>query len=73
MLLEMLASERAGEDALVAGEQFERDLTAERLCDQGMAEHCGFERVQFTRFGRYVAEQLADRIVDSDYAARLAS
>ncbi|MEM6989193.1 MAG: hypothetical protein AAF721_01810 [Myxococcota bacterium] len=73
MLLEMLASERCGEDALHIGRFFGRDVTADGLCTQGLAVRLTPEALVFTDFGRHIAERLATEIVLRSRAARLAS
>jgi hypothetical protein len=64
MLLEMLASERAGEEALYVGAMLGRDRTASSLCRLRMSDWVDAESVIFTDFGRHVAETLATRLVD---------
>lgn len=73
MLLEMLASERSGEEELHVGEHFGRDLTADSLCDEGLAARFGAADLVFTGFGRHVAEHLAFQILGRCVVARLAS
>ena len=73
MLLEMLASERSGEDALHIGRLFGRDRIADGLCAHGMAHRLDSEHLVFTEYGRHLAELLARRIVGRQFAARLAS
>lgn len=69
MLLEMLASERAGEDALHVGHYLGRDRTASSLCRLRMADWVDDEQIVFTMLGRHVAESLASRLVSrSGYA-----
>lgn len=67
MLLEMLASERAGEDALHVGEdevgEHGRHRTACRLVDLRMTRLLGLDRVVFTAYGRHLAESLACRLI----------
>jgi hypothetical protein len=63
MLLEMLASERAGEGSLHVGEQFGRHLTARRLVDLRMTRFCARGCVVFTSYGRHLAESLACRLI----------
>jgi hypothetical protein len=63
MLLEMLASERAGEDALHVGPHFGRGGIAQRLCAIDMSEWVDDEHVVFTWVGRCVAEILASHLV----------
>ena len=66
MLLEMLASERAGEAALHVGEQhgdLGRHLTARRLVDLRMTRFFAVDRVVFTAYGRHLAESLACRLI----------
>lgn len=72
MLLEMLASERAGEDALFVGESFGRDEIAEDLCGLELAAWISHDDVVFTDVGRHVAESLARRLVRADPAHDLA-
>ena len=64
MLLEMLASERAGEDALYVGPTFGRDRTASSLCRLRMSDWVDAQNILFTYYGRHVAETLATRLVD---------
>lgn len=64
MLLEMLASERAGEDALLVGAVMGRDRTASSLCRLRMSDWVDAQNIIFTDYGRHVAESLATRIVD---------
>jgi hypothetical protein len=63
MLLEMLASERAGEEALHVGEWFGRNAVAHALCRLRMTEWVDDDHVAFTPVGRRVAEALAERLV----------
>ena len=63
MLLEMLAGERAGEEALYVGEQFGRHGTARGLCELRMVVWVARDHVAFTAFGRHVAESLANRLI----------
>lgn len=63
MLLEMLASERAGESALNV-RNFGRRGIARVLIDEEMARGTGPDEIVFTTMGRLVAESLARRIVD---------
>lgn len=63
MLLEMLASERAGEDALYVGEQFGRNGTARRLVELRMTRWVARDRIVFTAYGRHLAESLASRLI----------
>jgi hypothetical protein len=63
MLLEMLASERSGEDALYVGAYFGRDQVADSLCDIEMSAWVGPEELVFTHLGRYIAESLASRLL----------
>ena len=63
MLLEMLASERSGEDSLHVA-QLGRDETAQRLCQLSMACWTSAETIVFTHYGLHVAESLALRLVD---------
>lgn len=64
MLLEMLASERSGEDALHVGERFGRPAVADRLCCWQMSYWVDRAHVCFTAFGRHIAEVLADRLAE---------
>jgi len=64
MLLEMLASERAGEDALYVGHALGRDRTASGLCRLRMSDWVDEQNIIFTDYGRHVAESLATRLVD---------
>ena len=73
MLLEMLASERSGEDALRIGTMFGRDITADRLVAEGLARSVGIDDLVFTELGRHLAEALASRLVHRQMAALLAS
>jgi sugar/nucleoside kinase (ribokinase family) len=63
MLLEMLASERAGEPALYVG-YFGRDQTASSLIELLMSRWAGADYVTLTDYGRHVAESLAARLVE---------
>ncbi len=63
MLLEMLASERAGEAALNV-RNFGRRGIARGLIEEQMARSAGPDEIVFTEMGRLVAESLARRIVD---------
>ena len=63
MLLEMLASERAGEEALVIGQHFGRDETAASLSELGLASWVGTDEAVLTGLGRHVAESFARRLV----------
>lgn len=63
MLLELLASERAGEDALRVGTYPGRALVARTLSTMKMAWWCDQEHVVLTELGRHVAESLAQRLV----------
>lgn len=62
MLLEMLASERSGEDALHVGDRFGRPAVADRLCRWQMSSWVDRAHVCFTAFGRHIAQALADRL-----------
>lgn len=73
MLLEMLASERAGEHALRIGTLFGRDRIANGLCAHGMAHWLDSDQIVFTEFGRHLAELLARQIVGRQFAALMAS
>jgi hypothetical protein len=64
LLLELLASERAGEDVLHVG-YFGRDQVAESLCDLGLFEWVSDVHVGLTEHGRWISESLAARIVES--------
>ena len=64
MLLEMLASERAGEEELHAGAVLGRDRVASSLCRLRMADWVDDENIVFTDYGRHVAETLATRLID---------
>jgi hypothetical protein len=68
MLLEMLASERSGEEALHVGELFDRDRIALELCALEMSRWVSLDHVVFTEYGRHVAEALAARLVDREHA-----
>ncbi len=72
MLLELLASERAGEDALVVGNHFGRDDIAASLCALELAEWVGPDEAVLTGLGRHVAESLARRLLSSDDDTMLA-
>lgn len=63
MLLEMLASERAGEATLNI-RNFGRRAVARGLTEQDMASEAGPDEIVFTTMGRLIAESLAQRIVD---------
>ncbi len=71
MLLEMLTSERAGEDALFVGTAFGRDRTGSELCRLRLSDWVDPERVIFTDYGRHVAELLATRLVNRSAHAEL--
>lgn len=62
----MLASERAGEEALHVGELFDRDRIAIALCELDMSRWVSLNHVVFTDYGRHVAEALAQRLVDRE-------
>lgn len=64
MLLELLTSERAGEEALRVGPIMGRDRTASGLCRLRMSDWVDEENIIFTDYGRHVAEALATRLVD---------
>lgn len=64
MLLELLTSERAGEDALFVGHTLGRDRTASGLCRMRLSDWVDEENIIFTDYGRHVAETLATRMVD---------
>lgn len=64
MLLELLASERSGEDALYVGDAMGRDRTASALCRLRLADWVDARNVIFTDYGRHLAETLATRMVD---------
>ncbi len=63
MLLELLASERAGEEALRVGPYLGRAAIARALSSVDMADWCDDEHVVLTELGRHVAEALAERLV----------
>lgn len=63
MLLELLASERAGEDALRIGPYHGRAVIARSLSSMKMACWCDPEHVVLTELGRHVAESLAQRLI----------
>ena len=65
MLLEMLASERAGELALHVA-HYGRGRVAESLAELAMAEWVADNQVVFTELGRWLAEALAERLVYRD-------
>ena len=65
MLLEMLASERAGELALHVG-HYGRDRVARSLVELTMADWIGDDHLVFVPLGRQVAEMLAARIIRTD-------
>jgi hypothetical protein len=65
MLLEMLASERAGELALHVG-HYGRIRVAASLTELAMAEWVADDEVVFTELGRWLAEALAERLVRRD-------
>ena len=73
MLLEMLASERAGEDALFVGRHLGRDRIASGLCRLRMSDWVDEQCIVFTAHGRHVAETLATRLVDRSAYAELVS
>lgn len=62
MLLEMLASDRSGEEALYVGE-YDRDEVAQSLCDLRMALWIFSDEIVFTEYGRHVAERLAAQLI----------
>lgn len=64
MLLELLTSERAGEDVLYVGHVLGRDRTASGLCRLRMSDWVDDRNIIFTEYGRHVAETLASRLVD---------
>lgn len=64
MLLELLTSERAGEDALYVGTMMGRDRTASGLCRLRLSDWVDEHNIIFTDHGRHVAEALATRLVD---------
>lgn len=63
LLLEMLASERCGEDSLDVTE-LTRSETADVLCDLRMSRWVSPDSVIFTHYGRAVAETLALRLMN---------
>lgn len=65
MLLEMLASERAGEYSLHVG-HYGRDRVAASLVELAMAEWVAPDEVVFTDLGHWLAEALAERLVHRD-------
>jgi hypothetical protein len=65
MLLEALASERAGEDALHVG-HWGRDRVAASLHELAMAEWIAEDLIILSEFGRYLAELLASRLIRHD-------
>jgi hypothetical protein len=66
MLLEMLASERSGEDALFVGTHFGREDIADDLCVNELAAWISPDELVFTDLGHHVAETLARRLVVPD-------
>ncbi len=64
MLLELLASERAGEEVLFVGPMMGRDRTASGLCRLRLCDWVDERNIIFTDYGRHVAENLATRLVD---------
>ncbi len=71
MLLEMLASEREGEHAILVGSFMGRDRTASSLCRLRMADWIDEDEIAFTEQGRWLAESLAARLVDRFASAEL--
>jgi hypothetical protein len=65
MLLELLASERAGEYALHVG-HYGRNRVADSLVELLMADRVADDEVVFTEFGRWVAEALAVHLIHRD-------
>lgn len=63
LLLEMLASERCGEDSLDVTE-FSRSETADVLVDLRMSRWVSPDCVIFTHYGRAIAETLALRLIN---------
>jgi hypothetical protein len=63
MLLELLASERAGEPSLRVGDRSGRGATAEQLCRLHLMRWVDRAHVVFTDLGRHLAEGLADRLL----------
>jgi hypothetical protein len=63
MLLELLASERAGEEALRVGPYVGRAAVASSLSSMRMACWCDREHLVLTELGRHIAESLAQRLV----------
>lgn len=66
MLLEMLASERAGEEALLVGPHFGREEIALDLCELGFAGWSSRDELVFSDLGRHLAENLVRRLVRID-------
>lgn len=66
MLLEMLASERSGEEALFVGTHFGREDIADDLCEVDLAAWISPDALVFTNLGHHVAESLARRLVQPD-------
>lgn len=66
MLLEMLASERSGEEALFVGTHFGREDIADDLCEVDLAAWISPDELVFTNLGHHVAESLARRLVQPD-------
>ncbi|MCX4240689.1 hypothetical protein [Paraliomyxa miuraensis] len=64
MLLELLTSERAGEDALFVGHTMGRDRTASGLCRLRLTDWVDEQNIIFTDYGRHVAEAMVTRMVD---------
>ena len=62
MLLEALASERAGEEWLHVG-HWGRDRVASSLHELAMADWAGEDVIVLTEFGRYLAELVASRLI----------
>ena len=65
MLLEMLASERAGEISLHVA-HYGRSRVADSLEELAMAEWVADKEIVFTDLGRWLAESLAERLVRRD-------
>jgi hypothetical protein len=66
MLLEMLASERAGELAVHVND-LHRDRTAIALCELDMSRWISLRHLVFTEYGRHVAETLAARLLAREH------
>jgi hypothetical protein len=64
MLLELLTSERAEEDALFVGHTMGRDRTASGLCRLRLTDWVDEQNIILTDYGRHVAESMVTRMVD---------